>query len=149
MASSPTRVRTRTRVFPTLLFRPLGNYGLPAPSLAMLQRGPMGFIGPIKMTLTNQYVEDRRPFFFNRRSHQNQEKTVAFCLKDLFFIFFGDHIKIRRKLWHFSLLFWSTQNWRCSIFELNPGPRLALSSPDAAAHIGEAPLNQGRPSLKP
>ena len=50
-------------------------------------RGPMGFEGPLdlrgpmEMTLTNQFVEHRRPFFF------------------------GDHIKIRRKLWHFPLLF--------------------------------------------
>ena len=41
----------------------------------------MGFIGPIEMTLTNQFVEDQRPFFF----------------------FFGDRIKIRRKLCHFAL----------------------------------------------
>ena len=46
--------------------------------------GPVGFRGPskgpIEMTQRNQYVEDRRPFF---------------C--------FGDHIKIRKKLWHFSV----------------------------------------------
>ena len=40
-------------------------------------RWPNGFIGPIEMTLTNQFV------------------------KDLFF--FGDHIKIPRKLCHFAL----------------------------------------------
>ena len=54
------------------------------------------------MTLINQCVENRRPFFF-----------------------FFDHIKLWRKLWDFPLLLWSTQNRRCLIFELTPGPRLA------------------------
>ena len=85
---------------------------------------PMDFRGPIETTVTNQFVEDQRPFFW--RSHQNSEKTVPFCLEDLFF---RDHIKMRRKLWHFSLLFWTTQNQRCVIFELTPGPRLALGAP--------------------
>ena len=68
-------------------------------------RRPRGFIKPIEITLTNQFVEDRRPFFF------------------------GDHIKIRGKECHFSLLFWSTQNQRRLIFELTiPGPRLALGA---------------------
>ena len=44
--------------------------------------GPMDFKGPIRgpieMTLTNQFVENRRPFFFFLRSHQNPEKIVAF-----------------------------------------------------------------------
>ena len=66
--------------------------------------GPMDFRGPIEMTLTNQFVEKRRRFFL-------------------------DHIKIRRKLWHFLFPFWSTQNQRCLIFELTPGPRLALDAP--------------------
>ena len=43
--------------------------------------------------------------------------------------FFWDHIKIRWKLWHFPLLFWNTQNRRSLIFELTPGPRLALGAP--------------------
>ena len=37
-------------------------------------KGPIR--GPFEMTLTNQFVEDRRPFFL--RSHQNPEKIVAF-----------------------------------------------------------------------
>ena len=69
--------------------------------------GPMGFMGPvgfrglIEVTLRNQNVEDRRPFFF-LKSHQNPDKTVAFFLDC-----FGDHIKIWTKLWHFPRLFWS------------------------------------------
>ena len=56
------------------------------------------------MTLRNQYVEDRKSFFF------------------------GDHIKIQTKLWHFPGLFRSLQNRRCVIFERTPGPRLALGA---------------------
>ena len=46
-------------------------------------RGPMGFEGHLdfkgsmEMTLTNQFVEHRRPFFF-LRSHQSPKKIVAF-----------------------------------------------------------------------
>ena len=46
-------------------------------------RGPMGFEGPLgfrgrmEMTLTNQFVEYRGPFFFFK-SHQNPKKIVAF-----------------------------------------------------------------------
>ena len=47
--------------------------------------GAMGFKVAIEMTLRNQYVEDRKSFFFCWRSHQNPEKTVAFCVEDLFF----------------------------------------------------------------
>ena len=50
------------------------------------------------MTLRNQCMEDRRPFFS----------------------FFGDHMKTRTKLWHFPHLFWSSQNRRSVIFELTP-----------------------------
>ena len=64
---------------------------------------------------------------FFLRSHQNLEKTVAFFLEDLFF--FGDHIKIRTKLWYFSRLFWSSQNRRSVIFELTPDPRSAIGAP--------------------
>ena len=46
-------------------------------------------------------------------------------VEDLFF--FWGHIKIRRKLWHSPLPFWSTQNHRCLIFKLTPGPRLCSS----------------------
>ena len=88
-------------------------------------RGPKDFRGPIEMTLRNQHVEDERRFFL--RSHQNLEKTVAFFLEDLFF--FGDHIKIRTKLWHFSRLFWSSQNRRSVIFELTPDQRSAIGAP--------------------
>ena len=41
-------------------------------------RGPIDFRGPMEMTLT---IEDLH--------------------------FFEDHIKIRKKLWHFPILFWS------------------------------------------
>ena len=51
------------------------------------------------MAMRNQYVEERRPFFF-LRSHQNPEKTLAFFLED---IFFGDHKTIRTKPWNFSV----------------------------------------------
>ena len=46
-------------------------------------RRPMGFEealdfrGRMEMTLTNQFVEYREPFFF-WRSHQNPKKIVAF-----------------------------------------------------------------------
>ena len=46
-------------------------------------RGPMGFKEPLdfrgrmEMTLTNQFVEYRGPFFF-WRSYQNPKKIVAF-----------------------------------------------------------------------
>ena len=70
---------------------------------------PVGFRGPsrgpIETTLKTQFVEGRRPFFL------------------------GDHIKIRTKLWHFSRLFWSSQDLRSVIFELTPGPRSALGAP--------------------
>ena len=56
--------------------------------------GPVGFRGPSRMTLRNQYVQDRRPFFL-WRSHENPEKTAAFFLED---IFFEDRIKIQRQL---------------------------------------------------
>ena len=75
-------------------------------------RGPSS--GPIEMTLRNQYMEDRRPFLF-WRSHQNPDKTVAYENSD--------------KYVAFSRLFWSSQNRRCVIFELAPGPRLALGAP--------------------
>ena len=88
-------------------------------------KGPMGLIEPIEMTLTNQFVEDRRPFFL--RSHKNSEKIEPFHLEDLFF--FGDHMKIRRKLCQFRRLFWTAQNQSCAIFELTPGPSLVLGAP--------------------
>ena len=86
------------------------------------------------MTLRNQHVEDRRPFFL--RSNQNSEKTVAFFLEDLFF---GNHIKILKKRWHFSRLFWSSRNRRMRrsiIFELVPGPRYALGAPGCQDWLG-------------
>ena len=58
------------------------------------------------MTLRNQYVEDRRPFFMFRRSHQNPEKTVVFILKDFFLRSHQNPDKTE----HFHRLFWSSQN---------------------------------------
>ena len=46
-------------------------------------REPNGHLGPIKMTLTNQFVEDRRLFL--GRSHENPEKIGPFCIEDFFF----------------------------------------------------------------
>ena len=46
--------------------------------------GPLDFRGPMEVTLTNQFVEHRRPFFL--RSHQNPKKIVAFS-----FSFFEVH----------------------------------------------------------
>ena len=34
--------------------------------------GPIGFRGPIEMTLRNQYVENRRPFFLEITSKSGQ-----------------------------------------------------------------------------
>ena len=56
------------------------------------------------MTLTNQFVEDRRRFFL--RSHQNSEKTVAFSSSVL------EYTKPEMPK-----------------FELTLGPRLALGTP--------------------
>ena len=67
-------------------------------------RGPMDFRGLMEMTLTNQFVEHRRSFFL--RFHQNPEEIVAF-----------------------SSSFLEFTNRRCPIFELTPGPRLALGAP--------------------
>ena len=38
--------------------------------------GPLDFRGRLEMTLTNQFVKYRGPFFW--RSHQNPKKIVAF-----------------------------------------------------------------------
>ena len=109
----------------------IGPVGFRGPS-----RGPMGSRRPIEMTLRNQYAEDRRPFFvLFWGSHQNPDKTVAFFRKDLFFWGGRDPIKIQIKLWHIPHLFWSLQNWRCVIFELTPGPRLALGAPVCLCHV--------------
>ena len=35
---------------------------------------------------------------------------------------------MRTKLWQFSRLFWSSRNQKSVIFELAPGPRLALGA---------------------
>ena len=67
-------------------------------------KGPLDFRGRMEMTLTNQFVEYRGPFFW--RSHQNPKKIVAF-----------------------SSSFLSSQSWRCPIFELTPGLSLALGAP--------------------
>ena len=68
-------------------------------------RGPMGFIGPIEMTLTNQFVEDRRPFFFLEITSKSGENCAIF------------------------LFCFGIQNQRCLIFELTSGQRLALGAP--------------------
>ena len=87
--------------------------------------GPVGFRGPsrgpIEMTLRNQYVEDRRLFFW-----EILRKRWHFSFKNFFC---GDHIRIQTKLWHFPRLFWSSQNRRSVIFELTPVPRSALGAP--------------------
>ena len=107
-----------------LLWQP--NQGLREGAEGTMTSGPMEFRRPIRglieMTLTNQFVEDRRLFL---EITQNPENIVPFCLEDLFFL---DHIKIRRKLCHFPILFWTTQNQSCIIFDLTPDPRLALGT---------------------
>ena len=45
--------------------------------------GPLDFRGPMEVTLTNQFVEHRRPFFL--RSHQNPKKIVEFSFSFLKF----------------------------------------------------------------
>ena len=108
-------------------------------------RGPMGFRswgplasghptedpwaseGPSKWHWENSVWKTKDLFLIFCRSHQNSEKTVVFFYGDLFF--FGGHMKIQTKLWHFSGLFWSSQNRKCLIFELTPCPRLALGAP--------------------
>ena len=77
----------------------MGPVGFKGPS-----RGLMGFRGPIEMTLRNQYVEDRRPFFLFWRSHHNPNKTVAFFREDLFFGG-GDPIKSRQNRGIFPVRF--------------------------------------------
>ena len=104
-------------------------------------RGAMGFSGPIKglmglkgpMRGANELHrahrnEKSKTIFFFLKSLENPEKIVPFRLKDLFFIF-GNHMKIRRKLCHFPCLFLIALNRRCVIFELSPGPPLALGAP--------------------
>ena len=108
------------------IMRPVGFKG---PS-----RGLMGFRGPIEMTLRNQYVEDQSSFFLFWRSHHNPDKTVAFFREDFFF-WGGRSHQIQTKPWHIPCPFWSLQNWRCVIFELTPGPRLALDAPVCLCHV--------------
>ena len=67
--------------------------------------GPLDFRGPMEMTLTNQFVEHRGPFFWGG-SHQNPKKIVAFSSSFLKF----------KKL-------------RCPIFELTLGLSLTLGAP--------------------
>ena len=88
-------------------------------------RRPNGLLGPIKMTLTNQFVKDRR-LFWGGRSHENLDKVGPFCLGTFFF---GNHMKILRKLGHLPFLFWTTQIQSCMLFELTPGPRVTLDAP--------------------
>ena len=77
----------------------------------------MSFIAPIEM-------EHRRLFFW--RSPEFGQKNRFNFGGDLFF---GDHLKIRRKVCHFPCLFWTAQNQRSVIFEESPGPLLALGAP--------------------
>ena len=79
--------------------------------------GPVGFGGGQQMAHGLQ------------RTHENDTENSVCGKPKTFFFVFGDPIKIVRKVWHFSRLFWSSQNRRCLIFKLTPGPRLALSAP--------------------
>ena len=56
-------------------------------------------------------------------------KLWNFSVKTFIFYFFGGHMKIPTKLWHFPRLYWSSQNRRRVLFELTPGRRLALGAP--------------------
>ena len=69
-----------------------------------------------------------KTFFFCFGYHiKIRTKLWHFSVKNFFFVF-GGHIRIRTKLWQFSRLFWSSQNRRCVIFELTPGPCLTLGA---------------------
>ena len=72
-------------------------------------------------------------FVLFRRSNHNPDKTVAFFREDLFLG--GRSHQIQKKPWHIPRPFWSLQNWRCVIFELNPGPRLALGAPVCLCYV--------------
>ena len=76
-------------------------------------------------------------FFFEITPNSGENCDIF--IEDLFF--WRSH-KIWRKLWHYPLLFWSTQNRRCLIFELTPGPCLALGAP-ASRPIGVARIIDG------
>ena len=67
------------------------------------------------------------------------------------FFYFGDNVQVRKKLWHFPRLFWSSQNRKCVIFELAPGPRLTLGAPGRSQGRGDrgpAPLIEIPPLIK-
>ena len=98
--------------------------------------GPMGF---------RKAVGFRGPMS-SRGAHRNDTEKSACGPEDFFFgdhpistgktvrisvktFFFGDHITIRTKLWHFLRLFWSLQNRKSVIVELPPGPRSAFGAP--------------------
>ena len=91
-------------------------------------------MGPIEMKLRNQHVRPEDLFFVDHPISSG--KTVRISVKTFFFVF-GDHIIIRTKLRHFLCLFWSSQNRKSVIFELAPGPRLALGAP--VAGMGSKP----------
>ena len=97
-------------------------------------RGLMGFRGPIEMILRYQYVEDRRPFFCFGDQIIIRTKLWHFSVKT-FFLGGGRSHQIQTKPWHIPRPFWSLQNWRCVIFELTPGPRLALGAPVCLCYV--------------
>ena len=76
------------------------------------------------MILRNQHVRPEDLLFGDHLISTG--KIVKISVKTFFF---GDHIIIRTKLRHFRRLFCSSQNRKSVIFELAPGPRLALSAP--------------------
>ena len=81
------------------------------------------------MTLRNQREspEDLYIIFFVGGSLYFDRKNRKISVKTFFF---GDHIIILTKLRHISRLFWTSQNRKFVIFELDPGPRSALGAPD-------------------
>ena len=156
-----TAVHIRTSVVLNLdLHHPWGGNSLSAcrayergGSVGQWPRGPWILGGPSWGLLASTGpAED--PWALEGPSKWHWEVSM-WKTEDLFF-FFGNHIKIRTKLWHFSVKtfflggrspqiqtkpwhiprpFWSLQNWRCVIFELTPGPRLALGALICLCHV--------------
>ena len=103
-------------------------------------RGPMTFRGP--MGLRGAHHRAQWP---HRADRNDTDKSACGKSKTFFFFFFGDHIKIRKKLGHFPILFWATQNQSCIIFELTPGPRFALRAlGPGCITCGDLPSKQKR-----
>ena len=87
---------------------------------------------------SEKYVKPLRPFFFFFGDHLiSTGKTVTISAKTFsFFFFFGDHVIFPTKLQHFLRLFWDSQSRKSVIFELAPGPRLALGAPVLKQRLG-------------